>query len=210
MMFIRQFNIKEVNMTKSGFLAGTFVSLGAVAYIMTSRPAIFSIGIILCILFAPELYTRVVPLTAKKFYTVKDCAVSLLLNAAGGIFCGILIALTRLPIADKIKSSVESRLNDSFVSLFILAIGCGVFIALGTLAYLKFRESNIILAFALVAVCITAFVCSGFEHIIADTFYMSYYSVRFGFSLNMLKVFAAVTAGNTVGGFVTGVIVGDK
>ena len=113
-------------------------------------------------------------------------------NLVGTFLSGVLVSLTRIAgIADKAASLCETKNSDSMLSLFILAIGCGILMYAAVDSYKK-CQNPIILIF-----CVAVFILCGFEHCIADMFY---YSVAGMWSLDALVRIIVITLGNSVGG----------
>ena len=94
----------------------------------------------------------------------------------------------------------ETKLQDGPLSLFILAVFCGFFVAFAVLIGARYENGSFAQIFY-VWLFITAFVFCGFEHIVADMFYLSCCWLQFGINgLEALKVLAFVTTGNLAGG----------
>ena len=80
---------------------------------------------------------------------------------------GKLFTLTRLPITDTVQDIVATKLADSSLSLFVLAVGCG---AMMYLAVDNYRKSK---SWLFIILPIVIFILSGFEHSIANMFYLT-------------------------------------
>ena len=92
---------------------------------------------------------------------------------------------------------VQVKLDDSFVSLFILAIFCGflMFIAVDTFK----KQSGSTVKVIAIFVPVMVFILSGFEHVIAD---MYYFCLAQAWSGHCLMAVLVMTLGNSVGGMI--------
>ena len=194
----------------SAVMAAFYVSLGAICFLIIPNPIVascfFAVGILLVINFHNYLLTRVVPLAAYgKEYSVFDILVTICGNFVGSSITGILISLTRSSnaISDKLNTVVGARLNDNYLSIFILAIFCGMMVAYSCLAVKKHGNNN----FAGIFYCwlfISAFVFCGYEHVVADIFFFVTYSILFNFKFSLLFILLIVLIGNIIGGLIAG------
>ena len=94
-------------------------------------------------------------------------------------------------IAEKAASMCETKANDSFISLFLLAIFCGMLMYIAVDGYKKVKNPIILF------ICVAGFILCGFEHCIADMFY---FSVAGAWSADILLRTVVITLGNAVGG----------
>ena len=92
---------------------------------------------------------------------------------------------------DAAKTICEIKMNDTFISLFILAIFCGLLMFIAVDGYKK-CNNPVILVF-----CVAVFILCGFEHSIAD---MAYYFIAGMFNVDALFRIAVISIGNGVGG----------
>lgn len=190
-------------------LAGFYVSLGATAYLITEdkflKVLIFSTGIMLVLNFFNMLFTRVVPLFAVKEYGVVDIFVAFFGNFAGAGLYALALSQTRLApkIMEGLAPIVEKKLSDSFLSLFVMAICCAVLVAYGVFCAKKYKHQTGLAVFFYI-LFISAFVIAGFDHVVANMFYMTMYGFNVGFEPAMVMNFVAVALGNTVGGLAVG------
>jgi len=201
-----------LNKFLSAVMAAFYVALGAICFLIIPNPIVascfFAVGILLVINFHNFLLTRVVPLSVyskDKDYNALDIFITILGNIAGSGIAGILISLTRSAnaISDKLNTVVNARLNDNYLSIFILAILCGMMVAYSCLAVKKHGNNS----FAGIFYCwlfISAFVFCGYEHVVADVFFFVTYSVLFEFKLSLLLILLIVLIGNMIGGFLSG------
>lgn len=183
-------------------LAGLCISIGGTAFLLSDNKAVgavfFSIGLMMICFFGLNLYT------GKICYSVnqnKDFNFHLpviwLGNLVGTLLAGLVFPLTR--ISEKLcaaaKSVSEAKVNDSLISIFILAILCGILIYFAVEGFSKYKGgagSFITLIFG-----VSVFVFCGFEHCIANMFYITAANM---WSLKAIIMILVTTAGNTVGG----------
>lgn len=91
---------------------------------------------------------------------------------------------------------VETKLNDSLLSLFVLAIFCGIlmFIAVDTYKHHYEKKDTMVTVVAMLGVVV--FILAGFEHCIADMFYFT----LAGAFPKAFPALIVMTLGNAVGG----------
>ncbi len=113
-------------------------------------------------------------------------------NLAGTWLSAFLVSFTRInSFAEKAQTMCAVKMQDSFVSLFLLAIFCGLLMYVAVDSYKK--TSNPIILF----VCVAGFILCGFEHCIAD---MAYISIAGMWSPDALLRIIVITLGNSLGG----------
>ncbi len=191
----------------SSIMAGVFISLGAMTYLSIPNSLVgslfFSTGIFLVLNLHNMLVTRVIPLMVYTGeYRWTDVIIGWCGNGIGALAAAGIIFVTRFneTIRDSVQRIGETRLNDSPQSLFLLGILCACFVAFAVLVGAIYDKGSVGQIFY-VWLFITAFVFCGFEHIVADMFYMSCYTFNFGADpVSVVKVLFFVTAGNLAGG----------
>ena len=117
-------------------------------------------------------------------------------NCIGTAVTALLVNLTRFgdKISEKAYTIMEGKLADTPASAFILAVFCGM------LMYIAVENASInkktaILAGTLLAIMV--FIISGFNHCIADMFYLF---VSGNYKSSAVIYFVLVILGNSVGG----------
>lgn len=189
----------------SAIIAGSYIGIGATVYLLTHNQVagafFFCVGIFLVMNYYNMLFTKVVPLSVYKQYSVKDIVITFVGNFIGEIIYAFLISQTRLAekIHEKLIGIMEIKLADDLLSLFIMAIFCAVLVAYATFGE-KVYPDNKILSVAFTFLFIMAFVICGFDHIVANMFYYSFYCINDGFKQEMIPTFIVVLLGNIVGG----------
>ena len=193
----------------SSIMAGIFISMGAMVYLAVPDTLVgslfFSTGIFLVLNLHNMLITRVCPLSVYDHsYGWKDIGISWVGNGIGTLISAVIIFFSRFNslIQESVRTIGETKLNDTPQSMFILGILCAWFVAFAVLIGAKQERGSFAQIFY-VWLFITAFVFCGFEHIVADMFYISSYALNFGVDLlEVGKVLICVTAGNLVGGVI--------
>lgn len=207
---MKQHSYEENDMKEkwiSSIMAGVFISMGAMTYLSISNTLVgsmfFAVGILLVLNLHNMLVTRVCPLLVyDNRYHWNDVAVAWAGNAIGTVIAAAAIQGTRFKetIREPVGRIGDIKLNDDPLSLFILGILCGFFVAFAVLIGARYTNGSFAQIFY-VWLFITAFVFCGFEHIVADMFYLSCYAMLFGAdALEVMKVLIFVTAGNLAGG----------
>ena len=118
-------------------------------------------------------------------------------NFLGTFFVAGIIHLTRIfeNITLRASDMVNIKLNDSWYSVLILAIMCGVLIYLGVNTFKK-SQNNFSKVFAII-ICVFVFIISSYEHCIANMFYIS---IADAWSLKAFLYMLLMILGNTIGG----------
>lgn len=193
-------------------MAGIYIAMGAMVYLCIPNKIVaslfFSTGILLVLNLHNMLVTRVCPLAVYNgSYGIKDMAIAWIGNGIGTVIVAVLIHFTRFEagILDRVFEIGTSKLEDSPVSLFILGIFCAIFVAYAVLiGGVKSKKGSFSQIFY-VWLFITAFVFCGFEHIVADMYYLAVYTINFEVqAADIIKLLLCVTAGNLLGGVFCG------
>lgn len=180
-------------------LAGLCIAIGGMIYLSVENKIIgallFTVGLYAIVLNGLFLYTGKVGYLVvednKKEYLL-TLALTWLGNLIGTGIGATAILNTRMsPIARNVDIICENKLEDSPLSIFILAVLCGM---LMYIAVDGFKEKgNPIILFMGVSV----FILCGFEHCIANMFY---FSLAGAWSAKAFLYLLIMTLGNSVGG----------
>ena len=180
------------------FIAGILISIGCVVFLMCPDKIVgsflFSFGLFSILNMNLNLYTGKIGYLVLNFNWeyIKDLGITLVGNFVGTLTVALLIRLTRLNIMDSVTAITAIKLGDSYISMFILAVFCGMLMYLGVDLF-KTIDSYIG-KFLSVMFAVMIFILSGFEHCIADMFYFSLAG-----KLDLV-VILIVILGNTIGG----------
>lgn len=190
----------------SAALAGAFIGIGGTAYLTVAAQSkiagalFFAVGLFSILLFKLNLFTGKVCYACEngKFYFLR-----LFVIFAGnfvGAFCfALIINLTRLSALSEVAKSIcEAKLSDGLLSVFGLSVLCNVLIYLAVEGFNKSESAVIKLAAVLFGVSI--FVICGFEHCVANVFYISLSNMWSGKAFLFLVV---NVLGNSAGGILT-------
>lgn len=193
-----------LNKLLKSIYAGIAIGLGATIYLLCSNKIVgafmFSIGILIVMEFKLKLYTGYVPTMRDKEKVVDYVVNSTFVfigNLIGAMILALLLALTKLqPQLYSLTTNVcDVKLSDNLLSVFILAILCGIIIALIVKA--KNYKKQVLY----VGLMIATFILCGFEHVVANAFYFSF-SLKL-FTLPGLLFMLICLLGNFVGGFLS-------
>ena len=114
-------------------------------------------------------------------------------NAIGAGLCAYLFTFTRLDVS-AVQPLAAAKLNDSLLSIFILAIGCG---AMMHLAVFNFKQERHPLY---VIMPIMFFILCGFEHCVANSGYFAMAKVPL--SLDLFVRLGLMVLGNAIGALI--------
>ena len=186
----------------SAALAGVCIALGGTVYLsLESRLAgalLFTVGLFTICVFRLHLFTgKVCYVFQNDGAYALDLVFVWLGNLTGAFLTAWLEGLTRIGPALEAKAAVlcQTKLDDSLLSVFILAIFCNMMIYIAVEGFNKAHHDlgRYLALFLGVAV----FILCGFEHCVANMYYFSAAGVWSGRALLSL---AAMTLGNAVGG----------
>ena len=101
-----------------------------------------------------------------------ELLITLVGNLIGTVACGYLLFLSR--IGDKLRNAAsvicEVKLNDNLLSIFILAIFCGIIMYLAVDLFKRLGDFGKYMG---IFMGITVFILAGFEHCVANMYYFS-------------------------------------
>ena len=190
--------MNKVNDLLKGILAGLSIGIGAAVFLSVDNKiagaVLFSVGLYVICTQGLNLYTgKVGYLVAQK---EKGRYLGYLMivwlgNLIGTFVSSWLMSLSRMNISEKAMSLCTVKNSDSYFSLFVLAIFCGILMYAAVDGYKK-CNNPVILVF-----CVAVFILCGFEHSIAD---MAYYFIAGMFNVDALFRIAVISIGNGVGG----------
>lgn len=183
-------------------LAGVMVGIGAVVYLSLSMENkfmasfLFSIGLISICCLQFNLFTGKVGyvIENKQWKTIGMIWCG---NFVGTILVSSLIKYTRIfnKIYPALEIAMSPRLTDTHMSLFVLAIFCGLLMFIAVEIY---KTSDSIYGLAAILLCVSVFILSGYEHSIANMAYFTLY----GWDMDLLLRLIIITLGNSIGGMI--------
>lgn len=171
-----------------GIMAGICISLGGWLFI-TCRANLenglligslfFTIGLMLICNFDYFLYTgRICFLFVKESKNIKTKIIELLIglvgNFIGCLLMGLILGLVSEESNEMVKyiivSISKTKAENSILKILITSFFCGIFVFLAVKGFKTFE--NVILKHLAVLICISCFILAGFEHCVANMFYM--------------------------------------
>lgn len=172
--------------------AGISISFGAMFYLIIPNQyfasAIFSLGIILVMTFNFKLFTGVIP----KQFQLNQSLLTNIIIYFGNIFGAMISSFFALSsskssiIISKAFTIIENKTD--FLRTAIAGIACGIII--GLIVHIQHQKFRCIMAIPLIML----FILLGFEHCIANSFYM------LASSNIKLDILLSSTIGNIIGG----------
>lgn len=186
----------------SAILGGMLIAMGGTVYLSQSNPVVgsflFAIGLFTIVVFQLQLYTgKIGYLPFQKPVYLIELALTWLGNLVGTGLVAWMVRSSRIygGIAEKVAGIVDTKLADGFLSIFLLAVFCGMLMFIAVDVFRNVQGST--LRFIGVFVPVMVFILSGFEHVVANMFYFSLAGVWSGHCLLSVVV---MTLGNSVGG----------
>ena len=201
------------NIVSKGILSGMFISLGGFvsALAMTNVVSLglakvlaglaFSAGLIMSILANAALYTG----SVMKLYTYKGNILKFLSKVWFWNFIGAIAIISALitmqgPVLDTIQTIATNKCNLTLIDMFNRAIYCNVLVCLAVLFSKKAQSAVDLLV--TVTVPVSVFVICGFEHSVANMFYLPFAKL-IGADITWVQIvtnLSVVTMGNFLGG----------
>jgi formate/nitrite transporter FocA (FNT family) len=193
--------MKQLKTFVSAILGGACIGFGGVAYLSLDSKVVgalfFTVGLFTICTFGLNLYT------GKVCYVFREngaYALSVLIiwlgNLAGtGLVAGA-VRLTRLAtLTEKAQALCQIKLDDSVLSIFLLAVLCNIFIYIGVEGYKT--NPHEVGKYLSLFFGVMVFILCGFEHCVANMFYFWLAGAWSGKTVLYLLV---MTIGNGVGG----------
>ena len=187
----------------SGIMAGICIALGGCAFLSLENKVLgalfFVVGLFTICTFGFHLFTGKV---AYVFENDRDFAIDLIPiwvgNFIGCLLVAGLLSMTRVSgITEKAQGMVDIKLNDNLISIFILAIFCNLLIFIAVDGFKN--NPHELGKYLSLTFGVMVFILCGFEHCVANMFYISMAHMWSGRAFLFILV---NTAGNAVGGWV--------
>lgn len=194
--------MERVRQFFSAILAGMLIGMGGTVFLSQSNPVVgsflFAIGLFTIVVFQLHLFTGKVGYTPfqKPVYLI-ELAITWLGNLVGTGITACMVRNSRIyeGMAERVAGIAEVKLADNFLSLFLLAIFCGMLMFIAVDCFRNVQGST--LRFIGVFIPVMVFILSGFEHVIANMFY---FSLAGAWGAHCLAAIIVMTLGNAVGG----------
>ncbi len=180
--------------------AGIMIGIAGTVYLRVDNNIVgaflFSIGLLVICMYGMNLYTgKIGYILINKLNYIYELLITILGNFIGTFLVARLVLLTRFKsVSDKAVDLVNLKLNDNLFSIFILAVLCGILMYIAVNNYKKIN--NEIGKYSCIFMCVMVFILSGFEHSIANMYYISVANLL---SLKSLLYILIMIFGNSVG-----------
>lgn len=193
--------MEHIRLLNKGMFGGILIAIAACAYVSCDNPVVgacfFAFGLMAICVVQAKLYTGVIGYIFTNTYSHSLGAIlEILFGNIIGVFAIVsCVKFSKLDddIGNKINAIATAKMNDGLLSLLFLSILCGICVYIGVAAYAKRDSASTVVLFLAVAV----FIICGFEHSIADIFYLAYSGKLF--SLTGVLFFLIVLFGNSFG-----------
>ncbi|MBO4623334.1 MAG: formate/nitrite transporter family protein [Bacilli bacterium] len=191
-----------INTLVSSFISGILIAIGGVVFLSTESKYLgafaFAVGLFFIVEGGFKLYTGAIGYALDNDKITNFMLPIIIIgNFLGTFFVSGIIHLTRIFESINLKAVdlVNTKLNDSWYSVLILAIMCGVLIYLGVNTFKK-SNNNFSKVFGII-ICVFVFIISSYEHCIANMFYISIADL---WSIKSFLYMLIMILGNTIGG----------
>jgi formate/nitrite transporter FocA (FNT family) len=187
--------------------AGMCIGVGGTVYLMcTSKllgAVLFSVGLLTILVFGLKLFTGMTGYLFGEQSKLKYLITLILVwsgNFMGTFLVGLAVRNTRIAVTiiQTAQTLVATKLEDSWYSLMILGVFCGLLMYIGVDSFKKLQANYGALRTLMPIICVTTFIIAGFEHCIANMFYCTVA----GLSLKSVIMILVVTVGNILGSFI--------
>lgn len=180
--------------------AGIMIGIAGTVYLRVDNNLfgafLFSIGLLVICMYGMNLFTgKVGYVLINKFNYIYELLITIVGNFIGTFLVARLVLLTRFKsISDKAVDLVNLKLNDNLLSIFILSMLCGILMYIAVNNYKKIN--NEIGKYSCIFMCVMVFILSGFEHSIANMYYISVANLL---SFKSLLYILVMLLGNSIG-----------
>lgn len=161
-------------------MSGILIGVGGTVFLSVDNKFLgaflFSLGLFTIVQFGFALFTgKVGYIPENKPIYIREVLITLLGNVIGTGLSALLIRLTRFgsSIQEKAAASMETKMSDSIPSQLILAFFCGMlmYIAVENAKSCRKNQQDTSAVFGVV-IPVMVFILCGFNHSVADCFYM--------------------------------------
>ena len=178
MIKVRKENIKEsISILLKGIYAGIMIGIGGTIYLSIANQVVgailFAIGLLTICVYKMNLYTGMIGyILENKLGYLKTLIFTLLGNLLGTIIIALLILNTRIAnISIRAREMAIIKISDNYLSIFILSVFCGILMYIAVNNFKKGKDS--IIKYLSIFICVVVFILCGFEHCIANMYYIS-------------------------------------
>lgn len=191
---------KNINILFKGIYAGMMIGIGGTVYLSISNSIIgaifFSVGLLTICIYKMNLYTGMIGyIIENKLNYIVTLLLTLIGNFIGRMITSLLVLNTRIAnLSVRAKEISAIKINDNYLSIFILSIFCGMLMYIAVNTFKKEKDS--IVRYLAIFICVIVFILSGFEHCIANMYYISLAKL---WSLKAVLSMLIMVLGNSVG-----------
>ena len=186
----------------SAVLAGMMIGMGGTVYLSQTNSVVgsflFAVGLFTVVVFQLHLFTgKIGYLPFQNLTYLTELLITWIGNLVGTFLTATMVRNSRIyeGMAERVEQIAAVKLNDDFLSIFLLAIFCGMLMFIAVDCFKTQKGST--LQFIGVFVPVMVFILSGFEHVIANMFYFSLSASWNGHCFASVLV---MTLGNSIGG----------
>ena len=192
--------MKYIKIIISAVLGGMWISIGGAVYLSVENKVIgsflFSIGLFMIVTNKLSLFTgKIGYLFDNKPKYIIDLILIWIGNFIGTGIVALTLKLTRSSISSEVICN--TKLNDNLLSIFILAVFCGLLMFVAVNGYKEINDP--VGKYIAVSVSVMVFIICGFEHCVANMFYFTLGGVL---GLKTFGYILVMTLGNAVGAFI--------
>ncbi len=186
----------------SAVLAGMMIGMGGTVYLSQTNSVVgsflFAVGLFTVVVFQLHLLTgKIGYLPFQNLTYLTELLITWIGNLVGTFLTATMVRNSRIyeGMAERVEQIAAVKLNDDFLSIFLLAIFCGMLMFIAVDCFKTQKGST--LQFIGVFVPVMVFILSGFEHVIANMFY---FSLSASWSGHCFASVLVMTLGNSIGG----------
>ena len=193
MAIIRKFNWKLIIFYS--ILAGMMIGIAGTVNLSVNNSYLgaflFSLGLITIVVHGLFLFTGKVGVVSLKTEW-SMLLVTIIGNYLGTLVVATLIKFTRFApsLIEKATNIYNTKINDDYLSIFILAIFCGILMYIAVTSDYKTNTVTVII------LPIMVFILAGFEHSIANMFY---FNLTWQWDINAILKIVVMLIGNGIG-----------
>ena len=185
----------------SAVLAGMMIGMGGTVYLSQTNSVVgsflFAVGLFTVVVFQLHLFTvKIGYLPFQNLTYLTELLITWIGNLVGTFLTATMVRNSRIyeGMAERVEQIAAVKLNDDFLSIFLLAIFCGMLMFIAVDCFKTQKGST--LQFIGVFVPVMVFILSGFEHVIANMFY---FSLSASWSGHCFASVLVMTLGNSIG-----------
>ena len=221
-------NYKLHKMLILAFLAGMFIALSGLSYIVVNTGMVslnvtygkfisgvcFSFGLFAVVVAGADLFTgnvlMLAPALGKRITFPKmfrNWVSVYLFNFVGAIFVSLIIYFASVlspQMLEFLHKITVSKTTESFIVLLFKGIGCNIFVCLGV--WMSYACKDGVSKFCACAISVILFLICGFEHSVANMFYLSLSVILSDIGVGaVIYDLIPVTIGNIIGGSIVAI-----